>query len=432
MASAAAASYYYQLVTKHALGTPLTYAATSNTLLYKRVVVDVRGHEAVALVIALLSSTAGELAALLRKGVAIKGIKRVLDAVPLLTAADVAFCEWLRRYYAALYSEAYTLFVALPTALLKQQALAESDSENTTPVRVSPDGVATALAAEAAPTLNSEQVRVVTALKPKLNTFGLFLIKGVTGSGKSYVYVALARSMALCSKQTLLLVPEISLVFQLAKLFKQYFPASSFALFHSKLSVKERAATLAALQVGSIAVIIGTRSALFLPQQRRLGLIIIDEEHEPAYKNGSAPRYHARQVAQQLAKLRGVPLLLGSATPSVETYYAAQRGIIELHVLKQRYGKLELPRLNFNQTRLPPQRSPAFVGSSARQAPLTTAPPQPVIFSQAALQALQRVMAERGQALVYVNKRGFSATPLCTACGVLSQMSQLQYFVDLS
>ncbi|BBM88697.1 primosomal protein N' [Spirochaetota bacterium] len=462
--------YYYKLVTKHALKTPLTYAACSGELLYKRVVVTVRRQKAVAIVIERCREDDEELIALLRKGIQIKTIEYVLDEHALLSAQDVRLCEWMGRYYAAFPSETYGLFVSFADAWLKEKHKNKEHKNQSDPPQAKPPSTAVLDQNhnQLAIVLNDEQTEVYRSICSELDRFNVFLIKGVTGSGKSYVYLKLALELCKRQKSVLILVPEISLVFQMQTLFLKALPIEQIALFHSKLTPKNRETVLATVRMGRARVIIGTRSALFLPQLTVLSLIIVDEEHENAYKNSSAPRYHTRDVAHQVARFRNIPLIFGSATPSLETYYAATKPThplsthlpptqplsqvkttttqklapnndnkrhvsstsrLRYYVLKKRYGKVHLPTIYFNQNKILSGRISVFTKKQINQAKPSSANPAVApsyppsaetnltLFSAQVIKKIEHVLAEKGQVIVYINRRGYSATPLCMNCG---------------
>lgn len=164
----------------------------------------------------------------------------------------------------------------------------------------------------------------------------VFLLHGITGSGKTEIYLrAIARTLRL-GRQALVLVPEIALTTQLVRRFAARFPGQ-LAVLHSGLGLGERYDAWRRLRRGEAAVAIGSRSAVFAPLER-LGLVIVDEEHELSYKHEAGPRYHARDTALRLAALSGAVTLLGSATPAVESYQAAREGRYRLLELPERVG----------------------------------------------------------------------------------------------
>ncbi len=165
---------------------------------------------------------------------------------------------------------------------------------------------------------------------------------GVTGSGKTEVYLRAAQAAMECGKQTLVLVPEISLTHQLVREFRSRF-GECVAVLHSRLSKGERAAVWRGVRRGGFSVVLGARSAVFAPC-RKLGLIIVDEEHDPAYKHEEGFRYNARDLAMMRGKLSPCPVLLGSATPSMETYCNARQGRFRMLRLPERVGGGSLPQ----------------------------------------------------------------------------------------
>jgi primosomal protein N' (replication factor Y) len=222
------------------------------------------------------------------------------------------------------------------------------------------------------------------------------LIDGVTGSGKTQVYFeAIAETVRRC-RQALVLMPEIALTGQFLDRFAERFGARP-AEWHSQLSPRLRARTWAAAASGEIRVVVGARSALFLPYAE-LGLIIVDEEHDPAYKQEDGVRYHARDMAVVRASLGGIPIVLASATPSVETEVNARRGRYARLYLPERFGGQELPSLEAIDLR--------------REGP------SPGRFVAPRLAEAVKTAVERGeQALLFLNRRGYAPLTLCRQCG---------------
>ena len=236
-----------------------------------------------------------------------------------------------------------------------------------------------------------------------------FMLHGVTGSGKTEVYLrAIARVLRL-GRQALVLVPEIALTTQLVRRFAARFPGQ-LAVLHSGLSLGERYDEWRRLRRGVARVAIGSRSAVFAPLPE-LGLIIVDEEHELTYKHDGSPRYHARDAALQLGALTGCPVVLGSATPSVESYAQARAGRYQLIAMPERVGggigvdglptstPLPLPPV-----RLVDMRRELQSGNRS-------------IFSRALHQALDETLERREQAILFLNRRGAAAFVMCRDCG---------------
>jgi primosomal protein N' (replication factor Y) len=235
------------------------------------------------------------------------------------------------------------------------------------------------------------------------------LLHGITGSGKTELYLrAIGRAMRR-GKQALVLVPEIALTAQLVRRFAARYPGK-LAVLHSGLSLGERYDEWRRLRRGEASLAIGSRSAAFAPLPN-LGLIIVDEEHEPSYKHDGPPRYHARDVARYLAELTGSVLILGSATPSVESYAAARDGQIELITLNERVGlahdKNGMPRsvsLPLPPVRIVDMRHELQAGNRS-------------IFSRQLQLALAGALDRGEQAILFLNRRGAAAFVMCRDCG---------------
>ncbi|HET9015651.1 MAG TPA: primosomal protein N' [Thermomicrobiaceae bacterium] len=237
-----------------------------------------------------------------------------------------------------------------------------------------------------------------------------FLLHGITGSGKTEIYL---RATAWClgrGRQVIVLVPEIALASQVVARFTERFPGQ-VAVLHSALPDAERYQTWSAAAEGRIPVIVGPRSALFAPLER-VGLIIIDEEHEGSYKQDSPPRYDARQVARRLARLHRSALILGSATPDVATYWAAREGPIRLLELAERVGPLVLGPDGRAERR--PLGLPEVERVDMR---LELQQGNTHIFSRSLQHAVGRAVASGEQAILFLNRRGSSTFVQCRACG---------------
>ncbi|HEX9292397.1 MAG TPA: primosomal protein N' [Gemmatimonadales bacterium] len=227
------------------------------------------------------------------------------------------------------------------------------------------------------------------------------LIHGVTGSGKTLVYLDVLRAVVQAGNGAILLVPEIALTPQTVARVRGVF-GDKVAVLHSGLSDGERADAWRALRRGERLVAVGPRSAVFAPVQR-LGAIVVDEEHEPSYKQGSAPRYHARDAAAMRARLEGARLILGSATPSLESLQAASEGRVTTFALPDRVGMRPLPPVEVVDLRSAPRIAPAEAG---------------VIPWSEALDVGVAGALERGeQVILMLNRRGFATFVQCPACG---------------
>ena len=228
------------------------------------------------------------------------------------------------------------------------------------------------------------------------------LVDGVTGSGKTEVYLSAIEHVLTRGKSACVLVPEISLTAQTVGRFRSRFGAA-VAVFHSRLFAGERRDQWDMVRSGAARVVVGARSALFCPF-RDLGLIVIDEEHEQSYKQGSSPRYHAREVAAQMARAWGCPLVLGSATPSAEALSRCRDG----GYLGQRWSRVEMPE------RPGIARMPEVVVADLRR---EFASGSRSIFSKPLYDALMGVAERREKAVLLHNRRGFASFLMCRECG---------------
>ncbi|MFZ1546922.1 MAG: primosomal protein N' [Candidatus Nitrotoga sp.] len=250
-------------------------------------------------------------------------------------------------------------------------------------------------------TLTLEQQQAVEAIT-KASCFGCFLLHGVTGSGKTEIYVHLMNRMLQQGGQVLLLVPEINLTPQLENYFRSRLPDVELVSLHSGLSDGERMQNWLRAQSGRARIILGTRLAVFTPLPQ-LSLLIVDEEHDASFKQQDGLRYSARDVAIFRANQRGVPIVLGSATPSLESYYNAQSG---------RYQMLRLTQRAASQAQLP---TVSCVNTSN------------IIMQHGLSEPLLKALAERlqrgEQSLIFINRRGYAPVLMCGACGWLSGCS---------
>ncbi|MGA8863806.1 MAG: primosomal protein N' [Gallionella sp.] len=247
-------------------------------------------------------------------------------------------------------------------------------------------------------TLTGEQQQAVDAVTAA-HGYACFLLHGITGSGKTEVYVYLMHHILQLRKQVLLLVPEINLTPQLEDYFRSRFPDVNMVSLHSGLSEGERMHNWQQAQTGAAQVVLGTRLAVFA-ELPGLGLIIVDEEHDSSFKQQDGLRYSARDVAIFRASQRGVPVVLGSATPSLESYYNAQSG---------RYRMLRLTGRALAEARLPAVRSININQTVMHHG-----------ISENLLREIGKRIANREQSLLFINRRGYAPVLMCSACGWLS------------
>lgn len=381
----------------------------------------------------------------------LKSATQVLDAEPLLLPADLDFLHWCASYYHHPIGEVVS--AALPLRLRKQdhalpiQPLgfrlrgsleqAQADCSRAPRQRTVLETLATQAggmsramlqtlcgevreplrrllekgwveecALPAVPqrpqeiqrhVLSVEQESAVTAVRESLGQYAAFLLQGVTGSGKTEVYLQLAEAVLARGQQVLILVPEISLTPQLQTRFAERF-GDAVAVMHSALADGERELAWQRIRLGETAVVLGTRSLVFNPFAQ-LGLVVVDEEHDASFKQQEGFRYSARDLALVRAQRAQCPVILGSATPSLESLSNVERGRYQLLRMDQRAGGARAPQLNLLDVRDQPLRSGV---------------------SEPLRKALAATLAAGEQAILFINRRGFAPVLSCFECGWLS------------
>ncbi|MCQ2506457.1 MAG: primosomal protein N' [Lachnospiraceae bacterium] len=247
--------------------------------------------------------------------------------------------------------------------------------------------------------LNEEQISVVNTVKKDFEN-GIrkrYLLHGITGSGKTEVYIEIIKNVIACKRKAIVLIPEIALTYQTVMRFVSVF-GNRVSFLHSKLSQGERYAQYEKARLGYIDIMIGPRSALFTPFED-LGIIIIDEEHETSYKSESVPKYHAKDVAFMKADLEGASVLLGSATPSIESYYNATLGKYELLKLTKRAASANLPEVSIVDLRKELEE-----GNRS-------------IFSRLLQEKIKERLDKKEQTMIFINRRGIAGFVSCRSCG---------------
>ncbi|MFO0965467.1 MAG: primosomal protein N' [Gemmataceae bacterium] len=393
----------------------------------------------------------------------VKSILRVLDEEPLLSEALLKLTRWMADYYlcgwgqvlnivlpAGAKKQAGTVSVAviepLPAMLrpalpedlpAKQRAVVELLQQKDEPIEVrklsqlvgcgpsviravvqrglarrrltrieNPDieeeenyeAEATTTAAPSI-TLTADQQQVWSVLEPALreHKYQAFLLHGVTGSGKTELYLRAIEQVVRSGRQAIVLVPEISLTPQTVQAFRGR--GWEVAVLHSHMHQAERGRHWRRIAAGEVQVIVGARSAVFAPA-RRLGLVVIDEEHESSFKQDNVPRYHARDVAIMRARMEDVPILLGSATPSLESWHNVQRGLFKLLSLPRRVFDRPMPpvhRIDLRYDRGPDRKFHGISPSLER--------------------AMKLALDQGGQIILLLNRRGFATFLHCPGCG---------------
>ena len=307
-------------------------------------------------------------------------VKEVLDPAPVLNRELIALSEWMADYYLCSVGEA--LWTVIPKGFKR--------SERPAPERTSclehPDTIV----------LTGEQQSVYSTLSGAMHGCGdkTFLLHGITGSGKTEVYLRIISDVVRSNRGAILLVPEISLTPQTVDYFSRRV-GEDLAILHSRLTKAERINEWHRIKNGDKRIVIGARSAVFAPLLD-IGIIIIDEEHETSYKSDETPRYNAKRVALFRARKNNAILLLGSATPSIESYFLAKRGKFGLLELKHRVSNQSLPKTYVTDLRKTGVRDN---------------------ISKPLARAIETRLSREEQTILFLNRRGFSPYIYCTSCG---------------
>lgn len=322
----------------------------------------------------------------------IKDIEAIIRDSPLVDKDMLRFTKWLSEYYFCSWGEA--IAAAVPTAVkveglkIKDRGYRqESSTSSLTPL------------ADSGFTMTKEQTsalnEILSATDKRMHK--VFLLHGITASGKTEVYLQAIGSALKQGRASIVLVPEISLTPQTVGRFKERF-GDETAVLHSRLTNREKRLQWERIALGASRIVVGARSAIFAPV-KRLGLIVIDEEHETSYKQEDTPRYHARDAAIKRASYLNAVVILGSATPSVETYYNATKGRYRLLTLSSRIEERQLPKIEVVDMR----------EEIVRQRKLP-------IFSRLLKDKLIRVINQKQQAILFLNRRGFATYVSCRKC----------------
>jgi primosomal protein N' (replication factor Y) len=319
----------------------------------------------------------------------LKPAGEILRDLPALPPDFFRLCEFASTYYQAALGE--VVLQALPVGLKRldppdrRKARAGRKAEPIQP-----------------PALTDEQTTALAAIDPAAG-FSAHLLHGVTGSGKTEVYLRLVDKALSAGRQALLLVPEINLTPQLEGRVRARFPDAEVVSLHSELAEAARERNWRAAFAGEASIVLGTRLSIFTPLPR-LGLIVIDEEHDPSFKQQDGMRYSARDVGVFRAHQLGIPILLGSATPSLESWANAQ---------SRRYGLLTL-----NQRANPAAKLPAVHVINTKKMVLKEGVSEPLIA------AIKERLLRGEQSLVFLNRRGYAPVLACPACGWISRCTR--------
>jgi primosomal protein N' (replication factor Y) len=312
------------------------------------------------------------------EGLKLKEIKDIIDKSPIINKNIIDIAAWISRFYLCPFGEA--LSAITPSAK--------------NPKKYSHHFTYTGELAS----LNEEQIRAYETIKSGFSgEQKSFLIHGVTGSGKTEVYKHLVRDTLNNGKSAIILIPEIALTPQTLERFYRSF-GDEVAIYHSKLTQNQRLGEWLRALDGNARVVIGPRSAIFAPL-KNLGIIIIDEEHETSYKAQNSPRYNARQVAMFRTKQENAVLVLGSATPTIETYYFGKNGNLKLLELSSRYGQTQMPEVDIID--------------------MTNEETGNRIISRPLMTEMMKTLSEKKQTLLFLNRRGYAPALMCKNCGFL-------------
>lgn len=321
-----------------------------------------------------------------------KDLLDIIDEEAIFTPDMIDLARWVKDNYFCSWGEALEAMIP--------GALKHGKTSMTSRIKEKPQEVEPTEPHEP----NREQKEVLEDVTKCLDEgrHEVFLLHGITGSGKTEIYLQAMENVISKGKSGIILVPEISLTPQTVERFKSRF-GDMVAVFHSKMLQSAKFAEWKRIKKGEAKVVVGPRSAIFSPIVKP-GLFVVDEEHEPSYKQEDSPRYHAREVAIERAKEANAPVILGSATPSLESYHRASTGEYKLVELTQRIKEKELPKVKLVDMRL------EFDTRCGKK-----------VISKIMEESLRKDLSKKQQALVFLNRRGFSTFVICKGCGYLAK-----------
>ena len=330
-------------------------------------------------------------AAEIRPEFKLKPIFQLDDERPPLHEPFLRWAEWLSKYYFYPLGMVFdSVFPPLSRFTKRKKKSSGTPAPN---FQVAP---------QVPPTLTEEQAKCLAGIRQHPD-FGVHLLFGVTGSGKTEVYLRLMDDALKAGKQALMLVPEISLTPQLTDRFSKRFPGQ-VAIIHSQLSPREKTDQWWSMVSKEKSILIGARSALFCPLSD-LGLIIVDEEHEPSYKQEEKLKYHGRDAAIMLARFSNCPIILGSATPSLETWNNVRDGKYFLHEMKKRVADRSLPNIEVVDLR------------DEREERKDKINELPFWLTERLYEAMKVTLAKNEQVALFLNRRGMAPMAQCPSCG---------------
>lgn len=313
----------------------------------------------------------------------LKSITKIIDMGFVLGEKEFELANWISKTYFCNLGVVLNLFFVDKVKAHKEKKLEFTPTDDFNPT--------------------AEQKHAIDVLSNTLDKQILkkFLLHGVTGSGKTEVYIQVIRNFINSGYGAIVLVPEISLTPQTVRRFVERL-GDKVAVFHSRLSKGEKYLEWEKVNSGKAKVVIGARSALFTPV-KNLGIVIIDEEHDTSYKSGQSPYYNAIDVAEKLCELNNATLVLGSATPDISTYYRAKKGDISLIELRERTNHKDLPK-----TDIIDMREELVAGNKT-------------IFSKRLYDEIKENLAKKEQTILFLNRRGYSTFVSCRKCGFVAK-----------
>ena len=325
----------------------------------------------------------------------VRGLKAVAEVDPdiALSSEAIETCSWMREHYLCRYIDAIKCFTPAGSSSKRgKERIPYKDQQGENPeIRQ----------------LTEEQKSALEAILSDIKSVqhGVFLLHGVTGSGKTEVYMRAVEACLLQGKNAIMLVPEISLTTQIVERFIGRFGKEQIAILHSKLSQGERYDEWMRIKNGQVRIVIGARSGIFAPLSN-IGIIILDEEHETTYKSDMTPKYDTAEVAIKRAQQHEAVVLLGSATPGMGSYYKAEKGIYKYLTLKERYNKVPLPTVDIVD-----MREEIKNGNKS-------------VFSLALYHEMTRCLEAGRQVILFLNRRGYSTFISCRSCGYVMRCKE--------
>ncbi|MFH1093911.1 MAG: primosomal protein N' [Candidatus Omnitrophota bacterium] len=341
-----------------------------------------------------------------------RDIKEIIDQEPLLSEEMLALTRWMADYYFCSWGEAIEAAVSGPfkkgqtSVRLRNQAESSGEIEESTEI--------------AEHVLTAHQDKALTQICKSVEdeSFGVFLLHGITASGKTEVYFVAIEQTLKKNKEAIVFVPEIALTPQTLERFTNRFGKEKVAVIHSRLSKGEKFVEWQRIKQGEAKIVVGARSAIFSPL-KNLGLIVVDEEHENTYKQEDVPRYHLVATAIKRAQLSNATVILGSATPSLESTYSARRNEFKFIELPERIKGRDLPAVQIIDMRQQRQRAKHLQ-----------------VLSKLLEDYIAKCLKNKEQVILFLNRRGFSTYVHCLKCGHIMQCPRcniaLVYHFDLN